>query len=186
MINLLPPKQKEELERYRVRRIVIVLGVIITAFLIAFALVLLTLNIYLQGEVNYLSSILKAKRGKNKTSEIESIQDKFKNYNKRVSKIQGFYEQQDHPSDFLQKLNSTLPQSVYLTSLSYKKVTEEDYKARVGISGYCPDRDTLFQLKRKMDEKDQWEALELPPSNWVEPTDINFKVNFKIKSETEE
>jgi len=184
MINLLPPQQKEELRNYKVKRIAIALAFAGTVFLLSFVLVLLTLSIHLQGEVDYQSSVLEAKRGKSRTDKIESIQDEFRVYNKRIDKIQSFYKQQDYPSEFLKELESTLPSSVYLTSLSYEKVSEGDYKARVSFSGYCPDRNTLFELKNRMDEKERWENLKLPPSNWVEPADINFNVSFEIKSET--
>lgn len=182
MINLLPPQQQEELRRYRIKKITIALGVIGTTFLVVLALVLLTLTIHLRGEVEYQSSVLETKRGESKTDEIESIQDEFSDYNEKVSKLQKFYKQQDHPSKFLKELDSVLPPSVYLTSLSYNKVEGGEYQARVRLSGYCPSRETLLGLKNKIDEKAEWGELELPPSNWVKPADISFKLNFKIKS----
>lgn len=186
MINLLPPQQQEELRGYRIKKITIVLSFMGTVFLIALALVLLALNFHLQGEVDYQSSVLKVKQGESKVGQIKSIQNEFSSYNKKISKLQKFYEQQDHPSEFLKKIDSVLSPSVYLTSLSYRKMKDEDYKARVNLVGYCPDRDILFNLKRKMDEKAEWKELRLPPSNWVQPVDINFQISFKIESETEE
>ncbi len=185
MINLLPPQQQKELRQYQTNKIIIILGFVGIVFLVALALVLLTLNIHLQGEVDYQSSVLEAKRGKSKTSQIETLQQKFSNYNQKATKLRNFYEKQDHPSKFLKELDSVLLPSVYLTSLSYDKSQEEGYKAEVNLSGYSPTRQKLFELKEKMDEKSEWENLKLPPSNWVKPTDINFKISFKIKSGTE-
>ena len=183
MINLLPGEQQDKLYQYRLKRLMLVLGVIGTIFLVALLALLLTLKIYLRAEVNYQASILEAKKGKSKTTKIKSIQNEFKTYNKKLTKVDRFYQEQEHPSEFLAEMNSVLPFSVRLSSLSYKKSLEENYKAQVSLSGYCPNRDVLFKLKEKMDEKKSWEGIKFPPSNWVEPTDINFNVRFKIKNE---
>ncbi len=63
MINLLPPQQQKELRQYQANKIIIILGFVGIIFLVALALVLLTLNIHLQGEVDYQSSVLEAKTG---------------------------------------------------------------------------------------------------------------------------
>lgn len=181
MINLLPPSQQEELRQYRAMKITMVLGLIGTVFLVALALVLLTLNIHLGGEVEYRGSVLEAKKGKSRTSQIDSIQEEFSNYNKKITKLHNFYNRQNHPSKFFEELNSVLPSSVYLTSLSYNEMQKGDYRVRVKLSGYCPSREMLLELRNRIDEKPEWKELELPASNWMKPTDINFRINFKVK-----
>lgn len=183
MINLLPSKEQEKLHQYQIKRLVLVLGFIGAIFIIALSILLLTLTIRLRGTVSYQGSILEAKKGKSKTNQIKSIQGEFATYNKKVRKINQFYEDQDRPSDFLSEVNSVLPDSIRLNSLSYKKEVGGEYKAQAYFSGYCPNRDVLFKLKKKMDQKDNWKDVKFPPSNWVEPSDINFSVSFKIKNE---
>lgn len=185
MINLLPPEQQERLYQYRVKKLVLILGFVGTIFIITLSILLLTLTIHLRGRVSYQDSILKAKKGESKTNQIEDIQNKFSVYNKKVTKINQFYEDRDYPSGFLSEVDSVLPSSIRLTSLSYEKVTGKKYKAEVYFSGYCPNRDILFNLKEKMDQKNSWEEVKFPPSNWVEPSDINFSVSFQIKNEDE-
>lgn len=185
MINLLPPPKKQRIGRYRIKRMILVLGLIGTVFLAALALVLLALNFYLQGQVDYQGSLLKAKRGPGKSEKISSIQQEFSAYNNKTAELERFYRNREHPSEFLKEMNETLPSSVHLTSLSYRKIKKEEYKAQVSLSGFCPTRGKLLQLKERMDRKSEWEQIKLPPSNWVEPTDINFNVSFKIKDETD-
>ena len=186
MINLLPSEQKDKLYQYRIKKMMLVLGFIGTVFLVSLSILLLTINIRLRGEVDYQGAVLEAKKGKSKTSQIEKIQDQFSTYNKKLTKLEKFYKERNYPSGFFEEVNSTLPSSIRLNSLAYQKVTEGDYKAQASFSGYCPDRSVLLQLKENMDEKSKWENVDFPPSNWVEPADINFNVSFKIEDEDKE
>lgn len=186
MINLLPPRKKQRIHRYQIKRMILVLGLIGTVFLVALVLVLLALNFYLQGQVDYQGSVLKAKRGSGKSEKISSIQQKFSAYNNKTAKLERFYQDQDHPSEFLKEVGQVLPSSVHLTSLSYRKIKKDQYKAQVSLSGFCPTRGKLLRLKERMDGKSKWSQIKLPPSNWVEPTDINFNVSFRVKNETDQ
>ncbi|MEF8847196.1 MAG: hypothetical protein V5A57_02115 [Candidatus Paceibacterota bacterium] len=181
MINLLPTEEKEKIYQYRLKRMMLILGFIGTVFVIALASLLLTLKIHLEGEIGYQNSILEAKKGKSRTEQINQIQGEFASYNKKIANLNEFYQEQDYPSGFLKEVESVLPPSVYLTTLSYEKELTKEHKAEVSIAGFCPDRETLFSLKEAMDKKSNWKDIRLPPSNWVEPVDISFNVNFKVQ-----
>ncbi len=174
MINLLPSQYKEKLLLEETRRLVIILGVLVFLSLFSLILILLSIKIYLSGQVQNLQTFLEFEREEFEVQEIKDLQDRVKISNKKLSQLDALYSQKINLADIFNKTIKTIPPGIYLTNLSYPRETSQ-----IILSGFSPSRDILFQFKKNL-EKD-FQNVYFPPESWVKSTDIDFSgISFKI------
>lgn len=177
MINLLPPQQKKELEREEKWKLTSILGIISLIFFLCLSLILFSVKIYISGKLESQKILLEIEEKKFKTPEVQDFQKKITILNQNLSKLDSFYHGQFDLTKILEKIATTLPPGVYLNSLSWKKDIFQ-----IGLSGFAPLRENLFELKQNLEKEKDFEEIYFPPLNWVKPKDVNFNVTFKVKS----
>ena len=95
-----------------------------------------------------------------------------------------FYQKKFDLTDILEQIYQTLPQGTYLTRFTFSPLTQtqkEKYLAQISLSGFCPNRETLIKLKENIEGVEIFSEVSFPASNWIESTDINFSVTFKLE-----
>jgi len=181
MINLLPPLEKEKLLLERKRKLIIILWIFVLSFVFYFILILLPIKFYIQGQVEYQRIILQEVKKEFEQSGVQDLQEKIDSANLALTKLDNFYQNKIYLVEILEKISGALPQETYITDLSAILFeTDEELELRVSLSGFAPTREILFNLKKNLEEEKDFKKVHFPPTNWVEPFDIDFLVNFEV------
>jgi Tfp pilus assembly protein PilN len=178
MINLLPPQYKQELKKEENLKLVLILGIIFLIFLISLTLILLAIKIYIGEQVESLKFLIEKEREKSETRQNLELREKIEKTSQTISKLESFYEEKIYFSAILENIFQTIPEGVYLTSLT---IVEKENIAQISLSGFAPTREILFELKNNLESKKQFSEINFPPQNWLKPTNIDFTATFKIK-----
>jgi len=172
MINLLPPEEKKVLEMEENFRLVLILEILVLVFFLSLTLVLFSIKIYISGKLESQKVLADLEERQLKVSEIEALREKVKMANQELSKLETFYQQQFPLVESLEKISKNIPKQIYLNSLSF---TKENYL--VSLSGFSPDRETLYELKKNLEN--EFKDVNFSLESWFKPED--FSVTFKIK-----
>ncbi len=174
MINLLPLKEKTELLREETKKLIVIIGVVILISLISLILILFSVKSYIWGQAEAAKIILAGAQKEFKSSEFQDLQEKITLTNLSFSKLKSFYQQQSYFIETLERISNILPKTIYLYNLSLTK-------AQVSLSGFAPNRETLFEFKRTLEAQPCFQEVYFPPSSWIKPENIDFFVSFKIE-----
>jgi len=181
MINLLPPKEKEEILKEENWKLLMILGMILLFFLISLLLILFSIKIFIVGEVEAQKIIFAEREKEFKSTQMQNLQNNLTAFNKKLSQLDSFYQNQSNFSEILEEISKTLPSGVYLNNLSIVSQGGKNEGSGCSISGFSPSRQILLILKDNLEKEKNFQEVYFPPSNWVKPADINFTINFKIK-----
>ncbi len=176
MINLLPPEQKEELREEENLKLVLILGIVILAFLISLSLLLFSIKTSLLADLESQKIYLEQKEKELKSPLIQELEMKIKDYNLILSKLETFYQGQTDLTSILEKISKTLPEGTHLTTLNFNPQIFQ-----ISLTGFSSNREILLQFKENLEKTEGLKEIYFPPANWVQATDINFSVNFKIE-----
>lgn len=180
MLNLLPQKEKEELIQEESFKLVLVLGILILIFLICLSLILFSIGISIGGQLAIEKALLSQKE--TEISHLRDLEKEIKNLNLTFSKLNSFYQKNPNFVKILEITSKTLLPGTYLTSFNFNPLAKDKkYLGEVILNGYSPTREILLEFKKNLEQEELFQEVYFPPANWVEPTDINFTVNFKIK-----
>ncbi len=177
MINLLSPKEKIVLIQEENQKLILILGIILFLALFCFALILLSIKIYISGELEAQKIFLEQK--KLDSSSTQEIEQEIKDQDLSFSDLKTFYEKDFRKSEILERLSQKLPSSTYLTNFSL--LTKKESELSVSLSGFSPDRDILLEFKKNLESEDMFQEVDFPPPNWVKPNDIEFSASFKVQ-----
>ena len=183
MINLLPPQTKTELKLEERWKLVMLLGLLFLLFLVCLSLILISINIYISGEVASEKILLEQREKEFRTPQTQALQKNLTTFNQTLSQLDAFYQSQFNISDVLEKISKVLPPGTYLTNLSCtpQALNKDGWKTACSLSGFCPSRETLLDFKTNLEKEKSFGEISFPPASWVKPTDINFSVTFKVK-----
>jgi Tfp pilus assembly protein PilN len=184
IINLLPPRQKDELKEKEDWRLASILGVLVLISLLCFTLILFSIKISISDQVKVQENILSQEEKKIEESQIQGIEEKIIISNQTLSKLNSFYQGQPNFTDVLERISGALPEETYLTALNLSAIPEDEkFLAQISLFGFCPSREILLEFKRNLESEEDFKEVYFPPSNWVEPADIYFSVNFKVSKQ---
>ncbi|MCX6758388.1 MAG: hypothetical protein NTX14_01640 [Candidatus Nealsonbacteria bacterium] len=172
MINLLPKKQKDELELEQMFRVIMILGIVITAGLICLALMFFFIKMLFEAKLDIKAISVEDENKMVKILKVDDDEKSISYYNSNFSKLELIYKKQTDVSSMIGGLLDSLPQGIYLTNL-----TMTGNKAVA--SGHCPDRASLVSFKERLESNARFKSVYFPSNNWVEQKDINFSLNFE-------
>ncbi len=193
MINLLPPKEKEQLFLERKKKLVIILGYITIISLICLSLVLFLVKLYILEQVGHKKSILDTTEKKYQTSDYLFYNNLVKKYNKDLVTANTFYKKQIYFSDIIKTiLDIQRPDGLFFNDMSIKnsekdnkiKNSEKDNNIKVTVSGISNTRDNLLIFKDNIENNNKIKNVYFPPNSWIKTKDINFYVTFEILYDT--
>lgn len=178
MINLLPPSQKEEISLLETLNLVLVLGMVITSFLISLSLLLLLVKINIEKEIALSEIFFKEKE--KEAMESKKIREKIEKFNLEILTFTTFERKKTCVIEILEKISGNLPEKIYLTNFNLNW-SEKDSLWQASLSGFSPDRESLLALKENLEKEEGFFQIYFPPENWIVPKNINFSLTFKIK-----
>jgi Tfp pilus assembly protein PilN len=180
MINLLPPLKKQEIKQEENWKILMTLGISISAILICFILILYAINVFIAGDVG-LEKILYGQREKEfESSEMQALKTEIVEFNNVVFQLNNFYQNQLKPTETIEKILKTIPGGIYLTNLSVNPGSDKDKRIQCELKGLSPTREILLSFKENLEKEESFEEVSFPPATWLKSIDINFTVTFKI------
>ena len=192
MINLLPPKEKEELILEKNKKLVVILGNVVLISLVCLALVLFSLKFYILGEISSEKSFLDNTEKKYQNPDFLHFKNLLQKYNAKLIKIDAFYKKEIYFSGILKTiLEIQRPKGLSLISININKTKEDNPpqsttqktlrtgNIKVTISGISDTRDNLLIFKRNIENNKEIENLYFPPYDWIKPKDINFYLTFE-------
>ena len=174
MINLLPPQQKIAIFKEKKLKIVLIYEIFFFVFFICLFLILFSIKLYLESQTNVLKTLISINEANQITKDIKDLQTKLYMYNKNLTQINNFLKNETSTVEMLEKIFKKVPPEIIITNFSFKK---ENFF--VSLAGFAPSRTHLLILKNNLEE--EFSEVSFPASVWINPTDINFSVSFKIK-----
>jgi len=174
-INLLPPEAKTELFQEKIKKLIIILGILILLFFISLTLILFAVKTYISTKVTSFEVLVESEEKQLETSASKDLKEKVTFMNKNLSKLNSFYQGQVNLIKIFETIADILPSGMYLVDFSYQRNTSE-----VMLSGFAPYRETLLDFKKNIEK--EFPDSYFPPQNWIKSRDINFQVKFKAPS----
>lgn len=173
MINLLPPSHKEELRGQEQFRLVLILGMLLMTFFICLSLSLLSIRVYVSGEIQaqqIFAAVQKKEGGESRLQQIHTL-------NKDIAGVSSFLASRVTLSDIIARISNALPENAYLTSLSYTPISSG---AKIALQGFAPQTEDLLLLRTNLEQDPLFGNFHFPPSNWIQATNIDFSFDFEI------
>lgn len=186
MINLLPEKEKKELESGKNRKVILILGILCLLFLACLILLLFLFKIYFFSQVNSQKQLLFDKERELKSiPQFQDFRQTIKETNQELVKVKNFYQKQILIAPILESLSKLVPSKIYFTRLFIQKPEiaeeEKDYLFKINVWGYAENRENLFLFRKALSESDDFKEVDVSLQSWLEPTDIDFSLTLKIK-----
>jgi len=175
MINLLPPRYKIEIKEEDGLRMAIILEFLFLVFLVSLALILLSIKIYLQSQLDSFKISASFQEKSSQNSEVQNLRNKVVAANQNIAKLDSFYQNQVSSVDILREISKLIPEGIYLKTLTWQKESEQ-----VGLTGFSPTRELLFTLNSNLAAAKDFSNVIFSQDSWLDPKDIDFSVNFKI------
>lgn len=181
LINLLSPKEKEELRLENNKKLAIVLGNVVLISLICLVLVLLSVKFYILEKFADQKATLDNAQEEYQISDFLSMKESAQKYKSLIIKVDNFYKKEAYLSDVLKKvLFIQKPKGVYLKTIDLTKDYQEN-KIKISISGQSDTRDNLLIFKDNVVKEEGLENAFFPPDTWVKYKDINFILTLESR-----
>ncbi|MCK5044470.1 hypothetical protein KAR26_01965 [Candidatus Parcubacteria bacterium] len=181
MINLLPTIEKEKLLQEKNWRLVLILGVSTLFFLVSLTLVLFAIKIHISSQLESQKLFFTEKEKEFQETELYSFRTKIQEVNQTLTNVGFFFQQQDSFVDLFEKICRLLPKGILLNNFSHKFINDsEEFKADIFLTGVASTQKDLLEFKESLEKEESFADPSLPLSSWMEFSDIDFSLNFKI------
>ncbi len=178
MINLLPVQEKKDILTRNKLKLALIFEVGFLFFLISTLFLLLSIQVYLGGEIDSEKITLSQREKKVDKAIISGFQQEIKALNEKFGQIESFYEGQVYLIDELEKVFQKLSPGSYLTSFSFVKNLGQE---KVNLVGFSPTREKLLDFKRNLEADPRFDKIDFPPGNWVSSTNVDFDLSFELR-----
>ncbi len=176
MINLLPPAEKEKRSQEKQLKLAWVLGILIIAPILSFGLILFSIELYINNQIETKKTLIEMERQGN--YQIQTLQRKIGVINKNLLALNTFYKDQFMVSLLLEQVSNLLQQGAHLRVFSY----HED-GSRVMLSGYAVDVDDAYKFREQLREQENFQEVSFALGDWFQDKGISFRVNFILVPE---
>lgn len=175
-LNLLPQKEKVNLEWDLWRRLILFLFLAVFAGSVIFFSVLVGTNLYLLKNLEKSAAALSLRRQLPLGLEIQIIEERLAEADKKlkqISKIRGMISAK---SFILPEIASMVPRDCRLLSLSVKNDSSAE------LVGFAENRAALLAFKKSLENNQNISGLNFPLANLLKERDIEFVLSFKFKA----
>lgn len=179
ILNLLPPKEKQELMFERNRRFVMFVGVSMFMVFLVFTVLLFSTKLYIDIQLEPFEMAIREERERAETKRTEEIEKEIQKAREQISRITAIQQGISPWSPILKEISRFPLDGIVLSSIALGESGEE---RNVKIVGYAEDRDhALLGLEEAIKSHPRFYDLDSPSSNWIKERDINFVFSFKIR-----
>jgi Tfp pilus assembly protein PilN len=170
IINLLSPKQKQEI---KIKRICIIIRELVMLFLLFTSII----AIFLVASKYYLEQQLTDLIIKN-ASEIKISQEinrQITIINQKIDDLEKIQQDFHHWSSFFAEISALTPDDIYLQS---SKINSQDSTFK--LSGIAATRDSLINFKEKIENSPLFSKVNLPLVDLLAKTNNKFNIETEI------
>lgn len=175
-LNLLPEEKKEEIKRKKIFLKVIRNELIFSIPIVAFFLILFTINFSLEIRMRGMEEGFSAGNSQAESKELESYEEKFSEINSKITAISGIQKNHLNWLGVFHKINDTLEDGIYLSDLA-----TDDWK--ISLVGKAKTRDNFLKFQENIKGQGCFSDVEAPLSSLVSKENVGFQINFKVKEE---
>jgi len=180
MINLLPPKEKENLRLGRIKNLVIILCGTILVVIIFFVLILFFIKFSVLTELDSNKYVLERADKEYQSADISDIKNTIGNYNQAMIKASSFYQKELYISNILAVIfGISKPEGVRFFNISLDTQKYED-RVEVKVTGGSDTRDNLLLFKKSIEGQKSIKDISFSQESWLNPTNINFSLTFNF------
>jgi len=178
MSNLIPRKNKKEIKKEYLMRLLSV-ALIFIALLLSLSIILTVPSYF--ASINKASvveerlSFLRKYVEENKNVELPIIVQETKEKMAVLATKKGV-----SVFNIINTITKNEGENVKLNTFSYRILEDGEYQAF--ISGVSSDRDSLINFRKRLEQTKEFFDVNLPISDLAESRDIDFSINIKIKS----
>jgi len=172
-LNLLPPKEKKEIELADFNYLIVSFGVYLLFILIIFSLLLASTYFCLVIFLKTQSLLIEDKKGNKENQSLVETEENIKQANQQINKV--FIKERDLIvwTPIIEELAQIVPNGIYLNSFSSQTDTN-----RINISGWANKRDTLLLFQESLEKSPYFVEIKSPLSNLIKQEDIDFSFSF--------
>jgi len=174
-LNLNPPNKKEEIRKAERYTQVFKWEAELFAIFIVFVAMLVSISYILKITAISENPIILGNNNE-QYREIEIYDKESRDMNQIISQIDKIQKGQLHWYSFFEKINKQFSDTIEI-----KKIETSDYS--VLITGKAKNRDSLITFKENMEKESCFSDINLPLSSLVARQDVDFQIDFNIKTE---
>lgn len=178
MINVLPEEEKKSLRSMYFKRFASAIMSFISLSALAATALILPSYFFSISKYNIASSKLEAFNRENPEIATDDLNKSINDINSKLSLLVS-RTQKNQINDLISKNFLTdLPKGIKISNISYAGNSES---RTVNIIGKADDRNTLRNFKSFIDNNQNISSSDLPISNFLEKTDIDFSISIVMK-----
>jgi len=175
-INLLPKERRDVIKIDNFNRFVMKINFIIGSALIVLltflGAMLFILNIY--HKIN--DEAIQRDTGGKLSAVISQAKKEIDQQHIQIDKTLKHFENRKPYWNYLDKINATLPEKVYLKKV---EINEEN----IFIQGIADNRDDLLSFETALKKQDYFKNIEMPISNLTSQENVNFEIIVNLNKE---
>jgi len=174
-LDLLPEERKEEIKKRKTFYMIIRKELRFFMPIVVFVAFLLAVNWNIKVQLEGLEKIYLLEQSQEEYKELQKYEDKFSDVNFRTSSISKFQDGHLYWSNVFYQLSELTPEGIYVSGIVTKDYT-------VSLAGKARTRDNLLTFQEKIGSSNCFENLNTPLSNLVSREDVDFQIDFEVKT----
>ena len=143
---------------------------------IVFISILMSISLILQVEISGKNSMFAILESQNKSHDLKRFESIFADTNKESLDINNLQNKHLHWSNVLTLLAEIVPKDVYFSDISTKNW-------QIFLVGKAREREALIGFQEMISKSECFEKVNVPLSNFVSKSDIEFQMDFFVKKE---
>lgn len=179
MINLLPPKEKQNLAAEEQKKTILILGLVTMIFAISLILILSFVDFTVAAQLKSQNVLLQNTENEFERSGIQDTKNLISQANKNLANLDSFYTKKPSMTNFLEEVSALLPSGIYLNNISVSPLGSDENTFQVVLSGHADSRDDVTQLNDNLGKSDKFSNPVFPPDTWINKQNFDFSVTFK-------
>jgi len=173
-LNLIPKKEKINLEWDARRRLVLVFTGAAFIGLAFFSSILAGANLYIMRNIEKSSALLSFRGQLPLGREIKAIEEGLAKTDKKLKQISEIRNRIFPKSFILAEIALMLPEGCSLIALNIKS------GGSVDLAGLAKERTALLSFKKKLEDNQKISDLNFPLANLLKEKNIEFTLSFKM------
>lgn len=179
MINILPKKEKSNLEHEYITRLIIVVLIFISCFSVAVLLLLIPSYKYSVSKELVAENNLENFNNKNPEINVNKLNDEISATNDRLDFLVAKKPKYSVSESVIDSLLSVRTPGISFTQINY--MNRSDGAAPIQIIGKARDRSALHTFNDSILKNSTFSSVDLPISNFVKPTNIDYSLSVYLK-----
>lgn len=173
-MNLLPPYQREIIQKEIIARLLFVALGIMSFFALIFLVLMYNVLLYINLQTPAVITRLAAEQGTQKANMVELVEKDINELNSALVSIDKIRKKEAFNFPYiLRVIGAVMPQGAKVKSITYQS-------GNLVISGHADERPQVLKLKENLEKEKVFKNINSPLSNIIKERDINFNFSFSI------